>query len=282
MKIQILDKEGGKKGEIETSIFDSEIRKDIIQKVIEVEKIKHPYSPYYLAGKQASAAGKIRHSRRKWKTAAGHGISRVPRKIFWRRGDRFNWEAATISGVKGGRRAHPPKVLAMINTKKINKKEKEKAFLGALALSSSIDEIKRKYKTLKDKKIEIKFPIVVDNEILKLKTKPFLEVLRKILGNLHGIAIQKKSIRAGKGKKRGRKYRKTAGLLFVISNKEKKEIQGIEIKEANSLRVSDLASNGARLTVYTENAIKELEKRLKSGGKSRGKSGGKNVKTNNK
>ncbi len=262
MKITILDIEGKKKGELITNIFDGKIRYDIMQRVVEAEKRKHPYAPFYLAGKQASASGKIRHTRRKWKTAAGRGISRIPRKIFWRRGTQFYWQGATISSARGGRRSHPPKILSIIKEKKINKKERKLAFLSALALTVSVNELKGKYKTLEGKEIKIKLPIIIEKKILKLKTKDFLKSLKKVLDELADIAVKKKSIRAGRGKTRGRRYKKTAGLLFVIGNKEEKKIKGIEVKKANQVSVSDLASNGARLTVYTQDAVKELENKL--------------------
>jgi large subunit ribosomal protein L4e len=263
MKIQVLDIEGKKAKEIESGIFDSRIREDIIQKVVEAAKIKQPYAPFYLAGNQSAASGKIQHGRRKWKTAAGKGISRVPRKIFNRSGNQFHWEAATISGVRGGRKAHPPKVLSMINTKKINKKEIKISMLSALALTSSQDHLIKKYQTIKKEDIKLKLPIVVEEKILGLGTKEFLKSLKNILKELSKVAIQKKSIRAGKGKMRGRKYKKSAGALLVMGNKEEKKISAIEVKKANEINTSDLASNGARLTIYTENAIKDLEKRLK-------------------
>jgi len=263
MKIQILNLQGNKTKELETGIFDGKVRKDILQRAIELEKTKQPYAPFYLAGKQASASGKIRHGRRRWKTAAGKGISRIPRKIFWRRGTQFYWQGATIASTRGGRRAHPPKILSMLNKGKINKKEKNIAFLSALALTSSLQEVKAKYKSLEDKKIDIKLPIITEDKILEIKTKQFLEGLKKILDGFYEISIQKKSVRAGKGKSRGRKYRKTAGLLLVIGNTQNKKIKGIEIKKVNSLRVSDLASGGARIVIYTEQAIADLEKKIK-------------------
>ena len=262
MKIQILSAEGKKKGELSTEIFSGKIREDIIQKVVEAEKRKHPYAPHYLAGKQASASGKTGHRRGKWRSAAGKGLSRVPRKVFWRRGTQFHWEAATISSAKGGRRAHPPKILHIIRDKKANKKEKRFAFLSALAMTSSIKEVKEKYKSLEDKEIKVKLPIIVEGKILELKTKQSLSTLKKILDEFYPVAIQKKSVRAGRGKMRGRKYKRTAGLLFVTGEKEEKKIKGVEIKKANQLFVSDLASNGARLTIYTESAVKELEGKI--------------------
>ena len=275
MKIQILNSQGNKTKEIETDIFnsiDGKIREDILQKAIEIEKIKQPYAPFYLAGKQAAASGKIRHGRRRWKTAAGRGISRVPRKIFWRRGTQFYWQAATIASTRGGRRAHPPKILSMLKRKKINKKEKNIAFLSALALTASLEDVKKKYKSLEDKKINIKLPIVVDDKFLEIKTKQFLESLKKILDGLQDIVIQKKYVRAGKGKSRGRKYKKTAGMLLVTGNKENKKISGIEIKKVSQVRISDLASGGARLVIYTEQAVKDLENKFKKkSGKDRNK-----------
>jgi len=275
MKIQILNSQGNKTKEIETDIFnsiDGKIREDILQKTIEIEKKKQPYAPFYLAGKQAAASGKIRHGRRRWKTAAGRGISRVPRKIFWRRGTQFYWQAATIASTRGGRRAHPPKILSMLKRKKINKKEKNIAFLSALALTASLEDVKKKYKSLEDKKINIKLPIVVDDKFLEIKTKQFLESLKKILDGLQDIVIQKKYVRAGKGKSRGRKYKKTAGMLLVTGNKENKKISGIEIKKVSQVRISDLASGGARLVIYTEQAVKDLENKFKKkSGKDRNK-----------
>jgi len=271
MKIEILNVEGKKQGEIETNIFDGKIREDIIQRVVEAEKTKQPHAPNYLAGKQAAASGKISHTRRKWKTATGKGISRIPRKIFWRRGTQFYWQGATVSSTRGGRRAHPPRILSMIKVKKINKKEKQKAFLSALALTASVKEVKNKYKTLEDKELKINLPIVIDKKILELKMKEFLFALKNILDNLYNVCVQKKSIRAGKGKARGRKYKKTAGLLFVVGKEQNKKVQGIEIRNASLISVSDLASNGARLTAFTEEAIKELENRIKGEKTEKGK-----------
>jgi len=279
MKLTVLDTEGKNKKEIDTFIFDAPIREDIVQKVVETGKIKQPFSNFYLAGMQASASGKIRHARRKWKTAYGRGISRVPRKIFWRRGTQFYWEAATVSGTRGGRRAHPPKVVSMINTKKINKKEARKAFLSALALTSSAEHLRKKYNNAE---INVSLPVVVDDKIVDMKTRELLNSIKKILGNLSRIAIQRKKIRSGKGKMRGRKYKKSAGALLVIGNEEERKISGIEVKRANELKTSDLFSNGARLTIYTEKSIIDLEERLGKKENGKGKEDEKAKKTRKK
>lgn len=270
MKIQILDSSGEKSGEKSTEIFDGKIRKDIMQKVIETEKKKQPFAPFILAGKQASASGKIRHGRRRWKTAAGRGLARIPRKIFWRRGTQFYWQGATVSSARGGRRSHPPKVLSMINTKKINKKEKKIAFLSALAMTASKNSVKERYSSLSNKDIKIIFPLVANSKLLSLKTKDFLSFLKNTLNDLYDLGLQKKSVRAGKGKLRGRKYKKTAGLLLIIGNKENKKIKGIDVRRVNQLVISDITSGdikGARIVVYTEQAIADLENKIKGNSK---------------
>jgi len=256
-KIQILDINGKKKSEVTTKLFEEPIREDIIFKVIEAEKIGQPYSTKFEAGMSRSASGIQRKRRKVWKSDRGRGLSRIPRKIMWRRGTQFSWEGAIIPSAKGGRRAHPPK--GAINLKKINKKELIKALYSALTYTSSAEELKKKYSSLSDKKIEMSLPIVVEDKFLTLKTKETLDSLKKILGDLYGVAIQKKTIRAGIGKLRGRKNKRNAGLLFVIGKDENKKIKGIEVIKANDLVIGDLAANGARLVMFSEKAIKELE-----------------------
>lgn len=258
MKAQILDINGKKIKEITTTLFEEPVREDIIYKIVEAEKIKHPSAPKLYAGMARSASGNIRHKRHAWKVSYGHGMSRIPRKIMWRRGTQFSWVGAIIPSAKGGRRAHPPKGLGRI--KKINKKELNKALLSALTYSNSIEELKKKYSSIQDKENkDLKFPIIVEDKILKLNTKDFLNALKNILKDFYLIAVQKKSKRAGIGKLRGRKYKKNAGALFIISKTENIKIKGIEIVKTNELTVSDLANNGARLVIFSEKAIKELE-----------------------
>ncbi|MBD3252452.1 50S ribosomal protein L4 [Candidatus Pacearchaeota archaeon] len=258
MRVQILDTNGEKIKEISTGIFDDTVRIDIIRKVTEAEKTKHPYSPKYQAGMDRSASGLQRKRRHVWKSDRGRGLSRIPRKIIWRRGTQFNWIGAVIPSARSGRRAHSPKGTILL--KKINKKENLKALFSALAYVSSVEDLKKKYTSLNEKKIKKKLPIIVEEKIFELKTKQFFESLRKILDEFYPLGIQDKKIRAGKGKLRGRKNKKNAGLLFVIGNDEELKIKGIDVLKTNQLTVSDLADNGARLTIFSEKAVGELEK----------------------
>jgi len=261
-KLQILDINGNKIGEMTSDIFDGQIRLDIIQKIVETEKERQLYAPFLWAGMNSSASGNVKHNRHVWKTDRGKGMGRFPKKRMSDKGDRFVWVGAIIPGVRGGRRAHPPKLLRA--DLKINKKEQIFGMLSALALISSQEEIKKKYARLNGAGFKFNLPLVVDEKMLKLKSKEFFGALNKILGDdAFEIAVQKKAVRAGKGKMRGRTYKKNAGILFIVGNNQDIKISGIDTIKARDLKMIDIAANGARLALFTEQAIKDLESRIK-------------------
>ncbi len=265
MKTAILDINGKKTKEIELpKCFSQEIREDIVAKILETKKHQQPYAPSLVAGKQHSASGKIRHRRHVWQSHYGRGMSRVPRKVMSRRGTQFNWVGAEVSGMRGGRRVHPPKVLSMINTKKINKKELQIAFSSALSATANENKITKRYLKLKGEKIK-DLPLVVESKLISLKTKELISCLKKILSEqLFALALKKKTVRSGKGKLRGRKYKSNAGLLLVVGADEKLKTNSFEVVNVKNLGVVDLANGGVgRLTLYTEKAIKELGEKLK-------------------
>ena len=77
------------------------------------------------------------------------------------------------------------------------------------------------------------------------------------------MAVRKKAIRSGRGKLRGRKYKTNAGLLIVIGEKEKIKTNNFDTSSTKILNITDLAKGGlGRLTIYTENAIQELNDRI--------------------
>jgi large subunit ribosomal protein L4e len=265
MKTHVLDIEGKKGKEITLpSAFSNVVREDVVAKVIEAKKTRQPYAPSPVGGKQHSASGKIQHVRHVWKTMQGKGISRVPRKIMSRRGSQFNWVGAEIPNAVGGRRAHPPKIISMINTNRINKKEMILALKSALSATADEKLVSKRYERLKDKKLS-GLPLVVESKIVSLKTKNLISSLKKVLGDvLFGVSLKKKSIRSGKGKLRGRKHKKSLGLLLVVGNKEKLNTNIIDVKNVRELNVTDLANGGVgRLTMYTEEAMKEIGERIK-------------------
>ena len=52
-------------------------------------------------------------------------------------------------------------------------------------------------------------------------------------------------------------------MILVLGDKEKLKTGLFEVKRANELSVMDLANGGlGRATIYTENAVKELENKF--------------------
>ena len=129
------------------------------------------------------------------------------------------------------------------------------AFTGTVDSAS----LEKKY----NRKVESGF--VFSDDILKIKTKDFIAIMKKVFGNAFDSVLKHKSVRAGIGKMRGRKYKSNAGLLFVVANDEKMSRSGIEIVNVSDLSIKDLAPNGepGRLACYTEKAIKEIGERFK-------------------
>lgn len=255
-KLDIINKTGKAEKQIEfPKLFNENIRKDIILKVFEAKKYKQPYGPFEDAGKLYSASGILRRKRHSWKSTYGRAISRSPRKIMSRNGSNFTWVGATATYTRGGRRSHMPRP-EEDQFNKINKKEYAIALKSALAGTANAKALEERFNI----KIKNTLPLVVSADVLKLKTKEFIELLTKIYGSIDKIFKQKK-VRAGRGKTRGRKYKTNSGLLFILSEKEDMEMSGITIKKVKDLTISDLAPNGVigRIVIYTEEAIKELE-----------------------
>ena len=256
MKAKIL----GTTNEIELPpVFDSPIREDITKKVHDSLFSRQPYAVSPLAGRQSSKH-KQSHCRRKFKTLYGKGISRVPRKAMWRRGDQFYWVGVYNPGIRGGRAPHAP--TGFRRPRYINKKEKIVALKSCLAATASKSILQKNYPNLSVSS----FPLIIQSQILDKKTK---EIEKFLESEKIKIKAEKK-VRQGKGKVRGRKYKNTRKVLLILSDKEKSKVQklkGLNVKITNTsqLNVKELSLNGkpGKLTIYTENSIKELGEKFK-------------------
>lgn len=257
-KTKILSANGQGK-EVEVSrLFSAMVREDLSQKFFEINKEQAPYAPGEYSGMKYSASGIAIHRRHAWKTQYGHGISRVPRKIMWRRGTQFYWVGATIASARGGRAAHPPRVEHFLAKKKMNKKEIEMAIKSAIAATANEGLVKKRYTSMTKETKMPSMPIIIDESVIKTNTKELIAFLKKIFPGMEGIIFKKSTVRAGIGKRRGRKHKTNAGLLMVIGSKEEKKFSGIEIKKVQDLEIEDLFPLG-RLAIYSQEAIKELD-----------------------
>ena len=267
IKVQLYASTGEKRSEITLpSLFSSTIREDLAKKYFDIVRFlaMHPYAPSPEAGRRHSASGTIGHRRHQWGGHYGKGISRIPRKTMSRSGANFNWVGAEVSGTRGGRAVHGPTLIKAY--KKINKKEAKIAMLSALAATANKNIIIKRYSSLSE--LNIPVPLVFESKIDNTKAKPFLSTLEKVLGNLSGIAFKKKSVREGKGKRRGRKYKSTSGMLLIKSSDEKIKVPAIDVRSVKELSITDLYPLG-RLTVFTEKSLTELSEYLSDNAQSK-------------
>ncbi len=245
--------------------FKEEIRQDIIKKAVIASQSKKltPYGTNLLAGLRKSSF--LSKRRRKYRGTYGRGKSRTPSKVMWRRGMQFGYEGATAPMTKGGRVAHPPETRKII-VKKINKKERLFAIRSALSACA-----KKEIVTRRGHKYDGETPLIINDSFESLsKTKEVKEALLKLGLEKELERCSEKKIRAGKGKMRGRKYKKKIGPLIVVSkscklSKAGRNIPGVQVRSVNRLSAELLAPGTmpGRLCLFTESAIKELkEKKL--------------------
>ncbi|MBI2138905.1 50S ribosomal protein L4 [Candidatus Woesearchaeota archaeon] len=263
MEVTVKAKDGSDKGKIMLpEQFHEQLRPDLVQRAVLALQShrRKAYGTSPLAGKRASA--KLSRQRRSYKGSYGLGISRVPRKIMSRRGRRLNWVGAFAPGMRGGRRAHPPKA-EKIWWQDINKKERRKSLRSAIAASVMKDIVAQR-----GHKIPPSFPFILDASIEEIqKTKMILDFLR-VAGFDEELARSKiKKVRAGKGKARDRKYKKRKGILFVVGKDcgllhAARNIPGTDVCVVGDLNTELLAPGGAlgRVTLWTASAVEKMEK----------------------
>ncbi len=251
MKASVLDLKGEVVEEIELpEVFGEEFRPDIIKKAVHSIQShrRQPYGVSPLAG--------INYSVENW--GPGHGIARVPRLKGSRR-------AAVVPQAVKGRKAHPPKVDKKWE-EKINKKEMKKALRSAIS-ATAIPEIVNGRNHI----FEGKLPKIVVDDVQSLqRTKEVIEFMKSI-GVYADVerAKERKRFRAGKGKLRGRRYKRKKSVLLVVGEdrgviKAAKNLPGVDAVKVKDLNVELLAPGcqAGRLTVWTKSAVNYLEEWL--------------------
>lgn len=262
MKAKIKTLSGESQKEIKfPKQFEEPIRTDLIQRAVvaSLANDRQKYGAKPTAGKRQSAD--VSKRRRDYKGVYGKGQSRGPRKTMSVRGTQFHFIGAFAPNTVGGRKAHPPKASKEWD-QKINKKENRKAIRSALAASISKELVTKRGHQITD------YPIVIDDKFESLnKTKEVIEILEKLGLEKELARTQIKKVRAGKGKHRSRKYQKKVGPLIVVSReceliKSANTIPGVSIVNVQRLNAKLLAPGTipGRLTIYTEAAIKRIEK----------------------
>ncbi|MFC1769115.1 50S ribosomal protein L4 [Nanoarchaeota archaeon] len=263
MKADVLSIDGKSTSKVDLpSQFDEQVRADIIKRaVLSIQSHKRtPYGAKEGAGMRASAD--VSKRRRKYRGSYGTGISRVPRKVLSRSGTRMNWVGAVAPGTIGGRRAHPPKA-SKIWDQKINNKERRMAIRSAISATVVKDVVEKRNHVLPKN-----YPLVIEEKAEGVtKTKDALSLLSKIGLQEELKRVSVKTVRAGSGKSRGRKYKKKTGPLIVVSKDCKlmssaKNLPGVDIVEVKNLNAELLAPGclPGRLTIWTLPSIEKMNK----------------------
>lgn len=253
------------KGKIELpKMFSTPYRPDIIKKaVLSIQsKKRQTYGSNKKAGKRTSAHYHgMRHlppsqrmmNRELSRIPRHHGDT--PRHMFMR--------AAFAPHAVGGRKAHPSKSKKKY-IKNINKKEKRLALKSAISSTKNLDFVRER-----GHNYDGDLPIIVEDSVEKISQTQELKEILENLGLKEELErCKEKKIRAGKGKMRGRKYKKKVGVLLVINedkgiSKAASNLPGVEIQTLNNLNVENLSpgAHGIRLTIWTKGAIKRLKEK---------------------
>jgi len=263
MKLKIFDTKKGAKGDLQLPAqFNEPVRQDLIHRVVLSLQAgsRQPYGTDPDAGMRYSA--KLSRRRRNYRGSYGKGISRVPRKILNRRGSQMYMVGALAPGTVGGRRAHPPKA-SKVWDQKVNRKENRKAIRSALAAV-----IDKTLVTQRGHKLPAEYPFIIDDSFETLaKTKDVMQALL-LLGFEAELARSSfTTVRAGKGKLRGRKSKRAVSLLLVTGDDDvalldgAANIPGVTVVPVRSLNVEVLApgTHAGRATLFTQHALKVMQ-----------------------
>ncbi len=265
MKVPVYTIKGESRDTVSVAkAFGKEVRTDIIRKAVNIERAnaRQPYGSDPLAGQRSSAHY---HGRRGIRDSMmNREMSRMQR--IHNQGF-LNMTARIIPGSVKGRRAHPPKVEKVLE-KKMNRKELALAVSSAISASAEKELVSGRGHRIGGAK---HIPLIIEDKLQELKkSKEISDVLKSLGLEKELERVEEKKLRAGKGKLRGRKYRRKVGPLLVVKEdkgliRASKNLQGVEAATISGLSVEMLAPGGhpGRLIVWGKSAIEELDKKLK-------------------
>jgi large subunit ribosomal protein L4e len=265
MKIKVLNTSGTEMGETELPIqFQEPLRIDLVKKAVLAiqNNRRQAYGAYKEAGKRHHV--EVSRKRRDYKTSYGHGISRVPRKVLSHRGSQFFWVGDFAPGTVGGRKAHPPKAEKIFKWK-INEKERRKAICSAMSAVMNKDVVAERGHALPKN-----YPFLITEEFEEIsKTKELLKTLVRLGFEQELRRAANTRIRAGKGKRRGRRKALKKSLLLVVANRAKigkaaANASGLDCVCVQNLNAELLAPGGhvGRATLFTTKSLEALKKNL--------------------
>lgn len=228
-------------------VFETTVRTDLIKRAVLAAQAnrKQDYGTDPHAGMRTSAES----------PGSGRGMAHIPRT---------NGRAARVPSTVGGRTAHPPKA-EKDRSLSINKKERKLAVRSAIAATTDAERVAERGHRFDE---DTELPLVVSDDFEDLvKTQEVVSFLEAVGVDADiARAEDNKTVRAGRGTTRGRKYKTPKSILFVTSeepSRAARNLAGADVATAREVNAEDLApgTQAGRLTVWTESALEEVADR---------------------
>ena len=249
MSVPVYNLESEQSGEVELpGVFGTPYRPDVIKKAVLFQQSNsfQPQGRDPMAGKRTTAESR----------GVGLGMSRVPRL-------KGSSRAAFGVSVVGGHQAFPPRSEKVIK-KRINKKERRLAIRSGIAVTADRDVVAGRGHMIESVGT---LPLIVEDEVQGLtKTREVKELFIKLGIWPDVMRADRKKIRAGRGKTRGRKRKVGKGPMLVISEdlgivKAAGNLPGVDIVKVEDLNAELLApgAHPGRLVVWSKSAFTSVD-----------------------
>lgn len=236
------------------AVFKSPIRPDVVNFVHTnlAKNRRQPYAVSRIAGHQTSAIS--------WGT--GRAVSRIPRVSGG--GTHRAGQGAYGNMCRGGRMFAPTKIWRKWH-RKVNINQRRYAVVSAIAASAVPSLVMARGHRIE--KIQ-EVPLVVSDNLEAIsQTKAAVAFLKAInaFDDVEKVS-DSKTLRAGKGKMRNRRFKMRKGPLVVYSQdngitKAFRNIPGVEVLPVSSLNLLKLAPGGhlGRFVIWTQSAFAKLD-----------------------
>jgi large subunit ribosomal protein L4e len=234
-------------------VFNAPIRVDVVNVMHNFLRLnkRHPFGVNRFAGHQTSAES--------WGT--GRAVSRIPRVAGG--GTHRAGQGAFGNMCRGGRMYAPLKVWRRW-AHVVKKNERRYATVSAIAASSVTALVQAR-----GHKVEHihQVPLVVTDDVQSYqKTKQAIQFLKRVNAYDDVARVQNgRNHTAGKGKRRGRRFKLRRGPLVVFKNNNGlvqafRNIQGVDVICVDRLDLLQLAPGGhvGRFIIWTESAFTAL------------------------
>ena len=248
MQATVRDLNGEDAGTVDLpEVFETAYRPDLIKRAVLAAQAnrKQAYGADPYAGMRTPAES----------FGSGRGMAHVPRE---------NGQGRRVPQTVGGRKAHPPKA-EKDQGKGINDKERKLAIRSAIAATTDAERVADRGHAFDT---DLDLPLVVSDDFEDLvKTREVVDLL-EALGVHTDVerADDGRTVKAGQGKARGRKYREPKSILFVTSEEPStaaRNLAGADVTTAAEVNAEELApgTHAGRLTIWTESAVAEVADR---------------------